>query len=202
MSERHELFLQRLEPSWPSLTNSSIVCVAGPSPSRKSHSQKTHGEMHGLENETPKEVLYEVAVCIRLYRLGRGRGCKLRYLDAVRTAFDVVNFSVGRPGLQWLLPLPGPVASSWLLGPVSCRLGVHPLSPHPQHRARGCCAHVQVRDPQRAVVEFKGQARVCRHGLAHSNTSESGKEGVQCNQVLSLPGSLLVSRSGCHYEGS
>ena len=32
--------------------------------------------------------------------------------------------------------------------------------------------------------------------------SESGKEGVQCNQVLSLPGSLLVSRSGCHYEGS
>ena len=103
MSERHELFLQRLEPSWPSLTNSSIVCVAGPSPSRKAHSQKTHGEMHGLENETPKEVLYEVAVCIRLYRLGRGRGCKLRYLDAVRTAFDVVNFSVGRPGLQWLL---------------------------------------------------------------------------------------------------
>lgn len=51
-------------------------------------------------------------------------------------------------------------------------------------------------------MEFKGQTRVCWHGLARSNASESGKEGVQCDQVLSLPGSLLVSRSWCHYEGS
>ena len=48
----------------------------------------------------------------------------------------------------------------------------------------------------------KGRHACARVGLAHSDTSDSRKGGVQCNPVLSLQSLLLVSKSWCHHEGS
>ena len=47
----------------------------------------------------------------------------------------------------------------------------------------------------------KGRHACAGVGLAHSDTSESGKEGVWCDQVLSPPGSLLVSGAGVTMKG-